>query len=392
MEPHGNVTVLADRHEGRRLNSPNDLVYRSDGTLYFTDPPFGLPGVFDDPDKELPFSGVFRARDGAVALVTDELEGPNGLAFSPDERYLYVGNWDPERKVIMRYEVLPSGDVARGVVLYDTTDAPGEDAIDGLKVDRLGNLWVCGPGGIWVLSPGRRAPGHAAAARGAAQPGLGRRGRRDALHHGAHRRVPHPAERDRRAARPRARHERRCDAMSHGLTPGAVLPDFELPDDAGIPQRLSDLQGDDAMVLHAGSRRALPARAPAPARDGPLQRVVPGRVHAAGHRPAQRPARHEQDAHRHRRVLALPLRCGARGAADARASASTPTRTTTPTVPHTLVLAPGLVIDRVYVGYWYWGRPSPYQLWEDLQSLFRRTKADFDPTVQEVREAWMAAR
>ena len=153
VEPHGNVTVLADRHEGRRLNSPNDLVYRSDGTLYFTDPPFGLPGVYDDPDKELPFSGVFRARDGAVALVTDELEGPNGLAFSPDERYLYVGNWDPERKVIMRYEVLPSGDVARGVVLYDTTDAPGEDAIDGLKVDRLGNLWVCGPGGIWVLSP-----------------------------------------------------------------------------------------------------------------------------------------------------------------------------------------------------------------------------------------------
>jgi gluconolactonase len=153
VEPHGNVTVLADRYRGRRLNSPNDLVYRSDGTLYFTDPPFGLPGLFADPDKELPFSGVFRVRDGEVALLTDELEGPNGLAFSPDERYLYVGNWDPERKVIMRYEVLPSGDVGPGAVLYDTTGAPGEDAIDGLKVDRLGNLWVCGPGGVWVLSP-----------------------------------------------------------------------------------------------------------------------------------------------------------------------------------------------------------------------------------------------
>ena len=75
VEPHGNITVLADGYEGRRLNSPNDLVYRSDGTLFFTDPPFGLPGVFDDPDKELAFSGVFAARDGEVTLVTDELRG-----------------------------------------------------------------------------------------------------------------------------------------------------------------------------------------------------------------------------------------------------------------------------------------------------------------------------
>jgi gluconolactonase len=153
VEPHGNTTVLADRYDGKRLNSPNDLVYRSDGTIFFTDPPFGLPGVFDDPEKELPFSGVFAARDGAVTLVTDELEGPNGLAFSPDEKYLYVGNWDPERKVVMRYELGPSGAAARGEVLYDMTDAPGEDAIDGLKVDRVGNLYVCGPGGVWILSP-----------------------------------------------------------------------------------------------------------------------------------------------------------------------------------------------------------------------------------------------
>jgi gluconolactonase len=152
VNPHGDITVLADRFEGRRLNSPNDLVYRSDGTLFFTDPPFGLPGVFDDPDKELQFSGVFRARDGDVALVTAELEGPNGLAFSPDERYLYVGNWDPERKVVMRYELDGEGVVVGSAVLFDMTDAPGEDAIDGLKVDRHGNLYVCGPGGIWVLS------------------------------------------------------------------------------------------------------------------------------------------------------------------------------------------------------------------------------------------------
>jgi gluconolactonase len=154
VNPHGDITVLADSYEGKRLNSPNDLVYRSDGTLYFTDPPFGLPEMFDDPDKELGFSGAFAARDGEVRLVTDALEGPNGIAFSPDERYLYVGNWDPDRKVVMRYEAGPGGEFGGpGEVLYDMTDAPGEDAIDGLKVDREGNLYVCGPGGVWVLSP-----------------------------------------------------------------------------------------------------------------------------------------------------------------------------------------------------------------------------------------------
>jgi len=153
VESHGNITVLADRYDGRRLNSPNDLVYRSDGTLFFTDPPFGLPDVFADPGKELPFSGVFAARDGQVTLVTDELEGPNGLAFSPDERYLYVGNWDLERKVVMRYELGPDDTVLDSRVLFDMTDAEREDAIDGLKVDRAGNVYACGPGGIWVISP-----------------------------------------------------------------------------------------------------------------------------------------------------------------------------------------------------------------------------------------------
>jgi gluconolactonase len=153
VEPHGNVTVLADHYDGGRLNSPNDLVYRSDGTLFFTDPPFGLPGVFGDPDKELPFSGVFAVRDGHVTLVTDELEGPNGLAFSPDERYLYVGNWDPELKVVMRYELGSDDQATASQVLFDMTDAEGEDAIDGLKVDQAGNVYACGPGGIWIISP-----------------------------------------------------------------------------------------------------------------------------------------------------------------------------------------------------------------------------------------------
>ncbi len=157
VNPHGDVTVLADRFEGSRLNSPNDLVYRSDGTLYFTDPPFGLPGVFEDAARELPFSGVFGVRQGEVFLVTDALEGPNGLAFSPDERHLYVGNWDLDRKVVMRYEIAPDGSASNGLVLCDLTSEHGDDAIDGIKVDVDGNLYVCGPGGIWILSPaGRR--------------------------------------------------------------------------------------------------------------------------------------------------------------------------------------------------------------------------------------------
>jgi gluconolactonase len=153
VNPHGDTTVLADRYDGRRLNSPNDLAYRSDGTLFFTDPPFGLPDAFDDPAKELPFSGVFRVRDGEISLMTDELLGPNGVALSPDERYLYVGNWDPERKIVMRYEIDAAGDPVGAEVFYDMTEAPGDDAIDGIKVDYDGTLYVCGPGGIWVLSP-----------------------------------------------------------------------------------------------------------------------------------------------------------------------------------------------------------------------------------------------
>jgi len=152
LEKRGNLTVMADRYEGKRLNSPNDLVYRSDGALYFTDPPFGLPKVFDDPRKELPFSGVFLVKDGAVTLVSQDLTGPNGLAFSPDEKYLYVGNWDMRKKVVMRYPVRPDGRLEKGEVLFDMTAAPGEDAIDGMKIDRAGNLYVTGPGGVWVLS------------------------------------------------------------------------------------------------------------------------------------------------------------------------------------------------------------------------------------------------
>jgi gluconolactonase len=149
----GAIEPVVGAWGGRPLNSPNDVIVASDGAIWFTDPIYGhlqgfrpTPALGDHVYRHDPDIGV-------TSVVADELDKPNGIALSPDERYLYVGNWDPERKVIMRYEVLPSGDVGPGAVLYDTTGAPGEDAIDGLKVDRLGNLWFCGPGGVWVLSP-----------------------------------------------------------------------------------------------------------------------------------------------------------------------------------------------------------------------------------------------
>jgi gluconolactonase len=156
LEKNGVLTVLADRYQGKRLNSPNDLVYRSDGRLYFTDPPFGLPKFFDDPAKELPYSGVFSWQGGELRLEATDLTGPNGIAFSPDERFLYVTNWDTAKKVVMRYPVMADGRLGQGSVFYDMTSEPGEQALDGLKVDQAGNLFVSGPGGAWVLSPDGR--------------------------------------------------------------------------------------------------------------------------------------------------------------------------------------------------------------------------------------------
>ncbi len=153
LEKNGVLTVIADRFDGKRFNSPNDLVYRSDGTLFFTDPFFGLPKFGEDPKRESPITGVYAVRDGHVTLVTSELSGPNGIAFSPDEKFLYVGNWDDHRKVVMRYTLNPDGSAARGEVFADLTSDPGEDAIDGIKVDEHGDVFVSGPGGLWIFAP-----------------------------------------------------------------------------------------------------------------------------------------------------------------------------------------------------------------------------------------------
>ncbi len=153
LDSQGRTDVLADRILGKRLNSPNDLVYRSDGTLFFTDPPFGLPSVYDDPMRELDDFGVYCLKNGSLKLISSDLRGPNGIAFSPDERLLYVTNWDSDRKIIMRYQVGEDGSLSNGVVFFDMTSAPGEEALDGLKVDAGGNLYCSGPGGVWIISP-----------------------------------------------------------------------------------------------------------------------------------------------------------------------------------------------------------------------------------------------
>lgn len=152
VEKDGKLTVLADSYQGKRLNSPNDLVYRSDGTLFFTDPPFGLPKVFNDPRKELTFSGVYSIYKGKPQLISKDFTGPNGIALSPDEKYLYVGNWDEKKKVVTRYEVNADGTLGKGELFFDMTSAPGEDALDGIKLDQKGNLYVSGPGGLWIIS------------------------------------------------------------------------------------------------------------------------------------------------------------------------------------------------------------------------------------------------
>ena len=153
IERNGVTTVMADKWQGKRLNSPNDLVYRSDGALFFTDPPFGLPKFHSDPRRETPHFGVYSVKNAELRLVSTDFSGPNGLAFSPDERFLYVGNWDDYKKVVFRYPVNADATLRKGELFFDMTSAPGEDAIDGIKVDRRGNVFVSGPGGLWILSP-----------------------------------------------------------------------------------------------------------------------------------------------------------------------------------------------------------------------------------------------
>jgi len=154
LEKDGSKTILVDNYQGKRLNSPNDLVFKSNGDLYFTDPPFGLPKSFDDPKKELPFQGVYRfSRDGKLTLLTTEVKAPNGIAFSLDEKKLYVA--DSARALWFVFDVKPDGTISEGKVLFDGAEqSKGRPGVaDSLKVDVHGNIFAAAPGGLFVLAP-----------------------------------------------------------------------------------------------------------------------------------------------------------------------------------------------------------------------------------------------
>jgi gluconolactonase len=150
------TTPLLEKFEGHRLNSPNDLLYRSDGALYFTDPPYGLAKMDDDPAKELKFNGVFLYKDGVLKAILKDLSRPNGIALSPDEKTLYVSNSDEKKRFWMRYDVAADGTVSNGRMFFDLTNAKEQGIPDGMKVDSQGNVYAAGPEGVWVFSPDGR--------------------------------------------------------------------------------------------------------------------------------------------------------------------------------------------------------------------------------------------
>ena len=157
IEADGSITVLADRYDGKRLNSPNDAVFHSNGWLYFTDPPYGLAGQDADPTKELDFNGIFRlSPEGEVQLLVSDQTRPNGIGLSPDERTLYVANSDGNQKVWFAYDVLEDGTLGPGRVFFDVNAESAPGAADGMTIDRNGNLFATGPGGVWVISPDGR--------------------------------------------------------------------------------------------------------------------------------------------------------------------------------------------------------------------------------------------
>jgi gluconolactonase len=153
VAPDLSTSVYLDSFEGKRFNSPNDLVFARNGALYFTDPPYGLLGQDEDPAKELDFNGVFVHRDGELRAIIRDLDRPNGLALSPDGSALYVSNSAEQRKLFLRYDVAADGTVSGKRVIADVTSSAEPGLPDGMKVDSRGNLFGTGPGGVWVFSP-----------------------------------------------------------------------------------------------------------------------------------------------------------------------------------------------------------------------------------------------
>ncbi len=155
LEANGTRTILAHSHERNRLNSPNDSVWHSSGWLYFTDPPYGLAGLEEDPLRELDYNGIYRVHPGTgeVQLLESGQSRPNGIALSLDERTLYVANSDASNKVWYAYDVANDGQLSNQRVFFDVNDQDATGAADGMKVDVNGNIFATGPGGVWVFDP-----------------------------------------------------------------------------------------------------------------------------------------------------------------------------------------------------------------------------------------------
>lgn len=161
LSPDGSETVLADNYDGRRLNSPNDLCRSHDGVVYFTDPPYGLKERNEDPDKEIPYSGVFALKDGIVSLVDSSMSWPNGIALSPSGDYLYVANMNKIEEggetlydvFWKRFKIEEDGSIGTGEIFYRAADTSLPGGPDGMKVDKNGNIFATGPGGILIIKP-----------------------------------------------------------------------------------------------------------------------------------------------------------------------------------------------------------------------------------------------
>ena len=158
LDNHLAMQPFLERFEGKRFNSPNDLVFAPDGALWFTDPPFGLPKHNEDPAKELSFNGVFRYFHGKLTAAIRDLSLPNGIAFSPDGKTLYVSNSGP-KMFVMQYKVGSGGVLSDATKLIEYPGAPQADVPDGMKVDSAGNIWSSGPGGIRIIAPSGKVLG-----------------------------------------------------------------------------------------------------------------------------------------------------------------------------------------------------------------------------------------
>lgn len=157
LNADGSIETLVAEYDGKRLNSPNDLDFGKNGELYFSDPPYGMPKGWDDPGRQLDFCGVYRlGADGKLTLLTKEMTRPNGVAFSPDFKTLYVANSDPAAAIWKRFPVSEDDTLGPGEPFYDATEKVGDEnpgLPDGMAVDAKGNVWATGPGGVYVFNP-----------------------------------------------------------------------------------------------------------------------------------------------------------------------------------------------------------------------------------------------